>query len=74
MKIFYFKVRKKEILNFIRLCESYDIAILASWLIDGDIFAGDEIEGYIRIYKSTIPETMQLEKLNEKFGNNIKAV
>jgi hypothetical protein len=75
MKLYYFKLAKSNILPFIRFCEGLDIVILISWIEEGDIFNHDNIVGYIRVYPSTtIPEELQLEKLNEKYGNVIKSV
>jgi hypothetical protein len=75
MKLYYFKIPEKSILSFIRLIETYDMYILVSWKEDGDIFSNNFIVGYLRLQDNAqIPPAMQLEKLNEKFGNNVKAV
>lgn len=75
MKLYYFKLPESKILAFIRFCEGLDMSIVIAWKNEGDIFNHDNITGYIRVHSSvTIPDELQIEKLNEKYGNNIKAV
>jgi hypothetical protein len=74
MKIFLFKIKQINFVTFIRFCEGLDITIIAAWKIEGDFLSADLIEGYLRIDKSNLSEDLQLEKLNEKYGNQIKPV
>lgn len=66
---------QKNIVAFIRFCNSLDISIICAWKLEGDFLSADVIEGYAQINTSTVlPEQMQNEKLIEKYGNHIKMV
>jgi len=74
MKIFLFKVKASQFLTFIRFLDGLDIYIIAAWKVEGDFLSADIFEGYISLNKSNLSEELQLEKLNEKYGNTIKPV
>lgn len=74
MKIFLFKIKQINFVTFIRFLDGLDIYIIAAWKIEGDFLSADYIEGYLSLNKSTLSEDLQLEKLNEKYGNFIKPV
>ncbi len=67
----FFKMPEFKALEFVRFTSMFDIDILLAFSKE-DLFV-NFIEGYIRVNKSnTIPREVQLEKLQEKFGQFVK--